>query len=119
MNWVLRQRNGCTSVDAMSRHTTSWFRWLVAIADRAGDITQQDIAQRLGVSKSTVTAWAQGTLPSPDVILKAAAAYGVSATELFEIAYVKHEEPKNPPVLDNERRTAIREMVTLSEGKGR
>jgi transcriptional regulator with XRE-family HTH domain len=76
----------------MSKRHTAWFKWLVAIADRAGDTTQQDIAQTLGVSKSAVTAWAQGTLPSPEVILRAAAAYRFSATELFEIAYVDQSD---------------------------
>ena len=83
-----------------SRHT-AWFKWLVAIADRAGDTTQQDIAHTLGVSKSTVTAWAQGTPPSAPTIMKAAAAYGVPANELFEIAYMKGDEPKSPLALAN------------------
>jgi transcriptional regulator with XRE-family HTH domain len=87
----------------MSRHT-AWFKALVFIADRAGDHTQQDIAARLGVSKSTVTAWAQGTPPSATTILKAAACYGVSATELFEIAYdVQEDGPKSPLALANRR----------------
>ena len=73
------------------RRQSAWFKWLVAIADRAGDHTHHDIAVRLGVSKSTLTSWAQGTLPSPQNILEAAAQYGVNPAELFEIAYVKDE----------------------------
>jgi transcriptional regulator with XRE-family HTH domain len=78
MHKPLRQRNRVITLGAMSRRRgkrkqTSWFTQLLAIADRAGDTTQQDIARTLGVSKSAVTGWAQGTPPSPETILKIAA----------------------------------------------
>jgi hypothetical protein len=70
----------------MAKHT-AWFKWLVAIADRHGDHTQQDIARTLGVSKSTITGWAKGTPPNPENVLKAAERYGIDPAELFHIAY--------------------------------
>jgi transcriptional regulator with XRE-family HTH domain len=39
---------------------------------RAGDQTQQDIAERLGVSKTAVTGWKQGLLPRWELVKTAA-----------------------------------------------
>ena len=45
---------------------SAWWRRLIAPAEIAGDVDQQDIAHRLGVSKSAVTGWKGGTEPRPD-----------------------------------------------------
>jgi transcriptional regulator with XRE-family HTH domain len=86
----------------MSVKPTPWYRRLLALAELAGDRSQQDIAHTLGVSQSAITGWKQGTAPRPDQVKSAAAAYGADALDLLRIAYLSDddEEPngrtKNP-----------------------
>lgn len=57
------------------KRPTAWFRRLLDLAELAGDIDQQDIAQRIGVSKSAITSWKEGTEPRIDAVRSATKAY--------------------------------------------
>jgi transcriptional regulator with XRE-family HTH domain len=72
---------------------SAWWGRLLALAELAGDRTQQDIAETLGVSAAAVTGWKQGTPPSPNNVKAAARAYHVDALELLRIAFLDGEEP--------------------------
>lgn len=80
----------------MSGKPSPWYRRLLALAELAGDQTQQDIAQTLGVSKSAVTGWKEGTAPRPEQVKAAASAYGADALELMRIAYLDPDEEPHP-----------------------
>jgi transcriptional regulator with XRE-family HTH domain len=57
----------------------------------------RDVAHTLGVSKSAVTSWKEGTRPNPEQVKAAAAAYGVDPLELLHIAYLSDGNPKAAP----------------------
>jgi transcriptional regulator with XRE-family HTH domain len=76
----------------MSSALTAWYRRLMALAEINGDRTQQDVAHALGVSKSAVTSWKEGTRPNPEQVKAAAAAYDADPLELMRIAYLSDEE---------------------------
>jgi transcriptional regulator with XRE-family HTH domain len=71
---------------------TPWYRRLMALAELKGDHTQQEVAQALGVSKSAVTGWKQGTRPDPEQVQAAARVYGADLIELLTIAYADEDE---------------------------
>ena len=86
---------------------TPWYKRLMALAEIKGDHTQQDVATALGVSKSAVTAWKQGTRPDPEQVKMAARVYDADLLDLLRIAYVEEEEkpkkrlradPNGPPL---------------------
>lgn len=82
----------------MSDRPTPWYRRLLALAELAGDRNQQDIAQAMGISKSTVTGWKEGTAPRPDQVKMAARVYGADPLELMRLAYLSDgDEPKEAP----------------------
>jgi transcriptional regulator with XRE-family HTH domain len=102
--FLLRLRNRLRTLHRMSGKPSPWYRRLLALAELAGDQTQQDIAQTLGVSKSAVTGWKEGTAPRPEQVKAAATAYGVDALELLRIAYLDSDDGHNskwrPPSQD-------------------
>jgi transcriptional regulator with XRE-family HTH domain len=53
-----------------------------------GDLDQVQIAERIGVTKATITGWKKGTQPKPGVVLATAKAYGVDPHALLAIAYL-------------------------------
>jgi transcriptional regulator with XRE-family HTH domain len=65
---------------------TAWYRRLVALAELKGDITQRDIAQRLGVSDAAVSLWKNGRPPKWESVIAAAEAYDFDPLELMRIA---------------------------------
>lgn len=85
----------------MKRRPTAWFRRLLDLAELAGDMDQKDIAARMGVSPSAITAWKEGKEPRPDAVRAAARAYhkfrdvdtDELAIELLRIAYLPGQKP--------------------------
>lgn len=75
---------------------TPWYRRLVALAELAGDHTQQEIAETLGVSAAAVTGWKQGTPPRAETVVAAARAYDADATELLQIAFLDDDDLNHP-----------------------
>jgi transcriptional regulator with XRE-family HTH domain len=71
---------------------TAWYTKLVEIAWRAGDTTQQDIAQRLGVSPAAVTYWKEGRLPSAQTVVAAAEVYATDARDLLCLTFLEPSE---------------------------
>jgi transcriptional regulator with XRE-family HTH domain len=76
----------------------------MALAELAGDHTQQDIARTLNVSESTVTGWKEGRPPKPGNVIAAAKAYGVDALELMRIAYLSEDGEADPPAKGRQRK---------------
>lgn len=76
---------------------TPWFRRLLALAELKGDIRQEDIADRIGVSPGAVSSWKKGTLPKWEQVIDAARAYGVDELELLRIAYLPDHPPGRTP----------------------
>jgi transcriptional regulator with XRE-family HTH domain len=66
-----------------------------ALAELKGDITQQDIAERLEISGGAVSAWKnEGTLPDWQQVIAAARAYDADPLELMRIAFLSDDEVK-------------------------
>jgi transcriptional regulator with XRE-family HTH domain len=80
-----------------SERRTPWYRRLLALAELGGDVTQEEIAERIGVSPGAVSSWKRGTLPKWEQVVDAAKAYGVEPLELMRIAYLAGEEGNNNP----------------------
>jgi transcriptional regulator with XRE-family HTH domain len=76
---------------------TPWYRRLLALAELGGDVTQDEIAERLHVSPGAVSAWKRGTPPKPESVITAAHEYGVDALEMLRIAYLSGSEDDPGP----------------------
>lgn len=50
-------------------------RWWKFVQSVAGDVQAKDIADRVGIDKSNVTRWKQGSRPAVEFVLKFARAY--------------------------------------------
>lgn len=75
---------------------TRWWRRLHALAELHGDVQQQEIARRLGVSDGAVAGWREGRPPKPENVKAAAIAYGADYAELLLIAYPLDDEGNHP-----------------------
>lgn len=51
-------------------------RWWKYVTDTAGDVQNKDIADRVGIDRSNVTRWSQGSKPAVEFVLKFARSYG-------------------------------------------
>ncbi len=59
----------------------------------AGEMTQQQLADRAGVSRQTIVAVEQGRYaPSLELAFRIARAFGVGVEEVFSFAEPRHEE---------------------------
>jgi transcriptional regulator with XRE-family HTH domain len=59
--------------DGMKVRTQPWQQWLASISDGA---TQQEIAEKVGVSRSTVSRWSKREVAGAEMVLQIAAAFG-------------------------------------------
>lgn len=58
-----------------------------------GDQTQLEAARHIGISKSNITRWKDGTRAAPDFVVKVARAYGANVLEaLVEAEFITEEE---------------------------
>lgn len=72
---------------------TNWWKRLTALAELAGDGTQQEIAETLQVSPAAVSGWRHGGPPRPETVLAAARAYDADPLDLLRIAFIEDEQP--------------------------
>lgn len=68
-------------------------RWWNYVRDVIGDTTAKDVADHVGIDKSNVTRWKQGSKPAVEFVLKFARAYGVNVLNaLVEAGFITNEE---------------------------
>jgi transcriptional regulator with XRE-family HTH domain len=70
------------------KNVSRWYAVVLRLAAIQGDLDQVQIAERIGVTKGTVTGWKQGTPPKPDTVIATAQAYGVDPVQLLAVAYL-------------------------------
>ncbi|QLD10926.1 helix-turn-helix domain-containing protein [Microbacterium oleivorans] len=69
---------------------TRWWKYVQVVA---GDVQAKEIADVVGIDKSNVTRWKQGSRPAVEFVLKFARAYGRSVIEaLAESEYITDDE---------------------------
>lgn len=67
-----------------------WWNYVQAVA---GDVQAKEIADAVGIDKSNVTRWKQGSRPAVEFVLKFARAYGRPVVEaLAESGFITDEE---------------------------
>lgn len=68
-------------------------RWWTYLQSLMEGETQQDAANRIGISKSNITRWKAGARADPDFVVKVARAYDVNVLEaLVEAEFITAEE---------------------------
>lgn len=68
-------------------------RWWTYLQSLMHGETQQDAANRIGISKSNITRWKAGARADPDFVVKVARAYEVNVLEaLVEAEFITEEE---------------------------
>lgn len=77
---------------------TAWYTTLMDLAGKHGDLTQQDVAKKLGVSPAAVTYWKEGRLPAAQTVLAAAEAYNADALTLLSITFLDDCPPEVDPL---------------------
>lgn len=69
---------------------TRWWRYLQGLMDGQ---TQQEAADRAGISKSNFTRWKQGARADPDFVVKIARSYGANVLKaLLEAEFITEKE---------------------------
>lgn len=69
---------------------TRWWRYLQTLM---GTQSQLEAAQHIGISKSNITRWKEGTRAAPDFVVKVARAYGANVLDaLVEAEFITAEE---------------------------
>lgn len=69
---------------------TRWWKYLQRLM---GDQSQLEAAQFIGISKSNITRWKDGTRAAPDFVVKVARAYNANVLEaLVEAEFITEEE---------------------------
>lgn len=69
---------------------TRWWRYLQGLMDGQ---TQQEAADRAGISKSNFTRWKQGARADPDFVVKIARSYGTNVLKaLLEAEFITEQE---------------------------
>ncbi len=68
-------------------------RWWTYLQSLMGEQTQQEAAEKIGISKSNITRWKAGARADPDFVVKAARAYGANVLEaLVEAEFITEQE---------------------------
>jgi transcriptional regulator with XRE-family HTH domain len=70
------------------KNVSRWYGVVLRLAAIQGDLEQIRIAERIGVTKGTVSGWKNGTPPKPETVIATAEAYGVDPVQLLAIAYL-------------------------------
>lgn len=84
----LRRCVGATTLSNVNE--TRWWNYVQAVA---GDVQAKEIADLVGIDKSNVTRWKQGSRPAVEFVLKFARAYGRPVIEaLAESGFITDAE---------------------------
>lgn len=74
----------------MCMNETRWWKYLQRLI---GNQSQLEAAQFIGISKSNITRWKDGTRAAPDFVVKVARAYNANVLEaLVEAEFITEEE---------------------------
>lgn len=85
---LLRRCAGATTMATVNE--TRWWKYVQVVA---GDVQAKEIADIVGIDKSNVTRWKQGSRPAVEFVLKFARAFGRPVVEaLAESEYITDDE---------------------------
>lgn len=105
----------------MAVNETRWWKFVQAVA---GDVQAKDIADLVGIDKSNVTRWKQGSRPAVEFVLKFARAYDRPMVEALAASeYITDAEANvrtvKAGVADLSDVDLARELLTRVEGRDR